>query len=276
MGNLQQSFRKPFVEKTDFKLLYISASKYEGDWQSQPHTHHFTELFYILNGEGSFLIENGLIPVKKNDLIIVNPHIEHTEKSVGKQPLEYIVFGVEGLSFTFKDEKTARDYAVFNYRQEKNKLLSLLHIMLEEIEKKEYNYELVCHHLLDVLVLFITRSQNLVITPTLTSKMPKECGLMKRYLDVNYADNITLDSLADLTHMNKFYLVHSFTKVTGMSPITYLTKKRIEAAMNLLTDTDHSIAQVASGVGFSSQSYFSQIFKKETGKTPNQYRRENT
>ena len=36
-----------------FQLRYISISKYEGDWQSLPHTHHFSELFYVLRGEGA-------------------------------------------------------------------------------------------------------------------------------------------------------------------------------------------------------------------------------
>ena len=39
-----------------FQLRYISISKYEGDWQSLPHTHHFSELFYVLRGEGAFYI----------------------------------------------------------------------------------------------------------------------------------------------------------------------------------------------------------------------------
>ena len=41
--------------REDFQLRYISISKYEGDWQSLPHTHQFSELFYVLSGEGSLL-----------------------------------------------------------------------------------------------------------------------------------------------------------------------------------------------------------------------------
>ena len=40
--------------REDFQLRYISISKYEGDWQSLPHTHQFSELFYVLSGEGAF------------------------------------------------------------------------------------------------------------------------------------------------------------------------------------------------------------------------------
>ena len=84
-----------------FQLRYISISKYEGDWQSLPHTHHFSELFYVLRGEGAFYIENEKVPVKTDDLVIINPYVEHTEKTLPNDPMEYIVFGVEGLAFSF-------------------------------------------------------------------------------------------------------------------------------------------------------------------------------
>ena len=87
-------------------------------------------------------------------------------------------------------------------------------------------------------------------------------------------ENITLDLLAELTHMNKFYLVHSFTKYTGLSPINYLTQKRIQISMQLLASTNYSISQIASNVGFSSQSYMNSVFREEFDKTPRQFREE--
>ena len=64
-----------------FQLRYISISKYEGDWQSLPHTHHFSELFYVLRGEGAFYIENEKVPVKTDDLVIINPCLLYTSPS---------------------------------------------------------------------------------------------------------------------------------------------------------------------------------------------------
>ena len=78
--------------------------------------------------------------------------------------------------------------------------------------------------------------------------------------------------LASLSHMNKYYLVHAFTKCIGISPITYLLQKRIQEGKSLLESTSYSISQISAALGFSSQSYFSQAFKKATGKTPVQYR----
>lgn len=273
MSNERINLNVETLDKINFKLLYISTSKYEGDWQSLPHTHHFTELFYVISGNGKFLVENETHTVQENDLVIVNPHIEHTEMSLNAKPLEYIVFGVEGLSFSFGESGIIKGYGFFNYAANKTQLLNFSQIMLKEVSDKKNGYELICHDILEVLLVYISRSYSLGIVASDASPMPKECALAKRYLDANYAQNITLDSLAKAAHINKYYLSHSFTTFLGMSPINYLIQKRLEVARELLTSTNHSIAQIASSAGFASQSYFSQIFKKSMGLTPNQYRK---
>ena len=106
--------------------------------------------------------------------------------------------------------------------------------------------------------------------------MTKECAQIKEYLDTNYAEHITLETLTSLTHMNKYYMAHSFTKFTGMSPIQYLNRRRLETACQLLRDTDYSVSDISSQTGFSSQSYFTQIFRKFYGITPIKYRQIHT
>ena len=257
-----------------FQLRYISISKYEGDWQSLPHTHHFSELFYVLHGEGAFYIENEKVPVKTDDLVIINPYVEHTEKTLPNDPMEYIVFGVEGLAFSFSGagQDNPKGYSFYSYGSDKKQFINFAQLMMQEFRDKLPGFEQVCHGLLQVLLVYISRKQNLSVISDSSFQLSKECALAKRYIDSNYSQNITLDSLAEITHINKFYLAHSFTECVGQSPINYLTDRRLEACKELLVSSNLSVAQVATSVGFSSQSYFSQIFRKKTGMTPRQYR----
>lgn len=275
MSNERLNFDKNLevIHKLNFRLLYASTSKYEGDWQSLPHTHHFTELFYVVSGRGQFLVEDQLITVKENDMIIVNPNVEHTEKSMGKSPLEYIVFGVEGLTFAFHINDQTLNYGYYNYSADKKHLLNVSQLILRELSEKKNGYETVCRDILEVLLIYIARNEQIGIVASDSLRMPRECAIVKRYLDSNYARNITLDTLAESTHISKFYLSHTFSRYLGMSPINYLIHRRLQEARDLLTKTDYSIAQIASSVGFSSQSYFSQIFHKFAGMSPNQYRK---
>ena len=114
-----------------FQLRYISISKYEGDWQSLPHTHHFSELFYVLRGEGAFYIENEKVPVKTDDLVIINPYVEHTEKTLPNDPMEYIVFGVEGLAFSFSGagQDNPKGYSFYSYGSDKKQFINFAQLM---------------------------------------------------------------------------------------------------------------------------------------------------
>lgn len=282
MGNTRHTIEN--VTHTSFdnvNLLYISTSKYEGDWQSILHSHTFSELFYVVNGKGTFIANGVEFPIQANDLIIVNPHIEHTEKSFKKDPLDYIVLGVENLSFVFDDlndklpeSMKAISKHVHKFSIKSSNFYAYLNIMLEEITEKQENYDEVCHNLLEVLLICLLRNENIKMVESTSTILKKECFQIKDYIDAHYYEDITLDDLAKLTHLNKFYVAHAFTKNIGMSPINYLLQRRIEEGKSLLISSTLSVADISSSLGFSSQSYFSQAFKKMTGISPRQYRME--
>lgn len=276
MSNEMVSISSSAGSRSDFQLRYISISKYEGDWHSLPHTHQFTELFYVLHGEGVFYIENEKVPVKTDDLIIINPNVEHTEKTFPNNPMEYIVFGVERLAFSFteQDQAYGRGYSFYSYGSDKNQFINFAQLMMHEFQDKKPGFEKVCHGLLEVLLVYISRKQKLSVISESSFQLSKECAIAKRYIDTNYAQDITLDSLAEITHINKFYLAHSFTECIGQSPISYLTERRLAACKELLSSSNLSVTQIATSAGFSSQSYFSQIFNKKVGMSPRQYRKQ--
>ena len=176
MGNERFNFDKniEMLDKLNFKLLYASTSKYEGDWQSLPHTHHFTELFYVISGQGNFLIEDQLITVRENDLVIINPNVEHTEKSLDSSPLEYIVFGVEGLTFQFGSKAAPASYGHYNYSSDKKHLLNFSQLMIREITEKRSGYERVCHAILEVLIIYITRNEQMGLLSLESARIPKD------------------------------------------------------------------------------------------------------
>lgn len=264
------------------RLLYVSTAKYEGDWQSIPHSHPFSELFYVVNGVGTFVAEDSEFPVGKNDMVIINPQVQHTERSLPDTPLDYIALGIENLSFSFADIASAQDGlsmqtcsgAVYKYTMQSPNVYAYLNIMLEEISTKKENYETVCQNLLEILLICMLRNDHLSIVQEDQNLLNRECAQIKNYLDANYAENISLDTLAALTHMNKYYMAHAFTKYAGLSPINYLLRRRIQEAKSLLESTAYSVSQISDMLGFSSQSYFSQAFKRATGKTPVQFRGE--
>lgn len=269
MSNYHYSIKASGISKLNIKLLSVSTSKAEDDWKSIPHTHPFTELFFVTAGNGFFLCEQDRHPIKSGDLIITPPYTEHTEQSGKTHPLEYFVLGIDKISFLGSNQSPVQILQNFG---KDSAIPELLKQILLEAKTEQYASDIICQNLLEILLLKIIRSRKLIPISITSVKMTKECAQIKQFIDKNYAQRITLDTLTGFTHMNKYYLVHSFTKYTGMSPIQYLNKRRLESACYLLTSFNYSISDIASMTGFSSQSYFTQAFRKTYGTTPVKYR----
>ena len=253
------------------RLLYISYSKYENDWKSLKHLHPFSEIFYVIGGIGKFTIENETFDVKTDDMIIVNPNVYHHEDSEGDNPLEYVVLGVGDFSFALDGQNQSFVYQSFE--KDNDDIQYYIMNLLIECENKELGYETVCQKLLDLFLLKIIRKMRVSLESSNFQKpIKREIRMICYYIDENYGENITLESLADYMKMNKYYMAHEFKKEMGISPINYLIERRIRECKSLLTTTSLSISEISETVGFSSQSYFSQIFKKATGMTPKKSR----
>ena len=262
------------VDRKATKLLYVSTAKYGGDWHSMMHTHACTEIFYVVGGKGQFKIEERIRGVEVDDMVIVNPNVEHTEVSLNASPLEYIVMGVEGLEFSAGEDGDDR-YCVVNFRNGREDVLHTLRSLLREIETKGTGYEIVCQDFLEVLLIRLMRRTDFSLTPAPPRKRgSKECAAVRRYIDGHFKENITLDQLSELAHVNKYYMVHAISKEFGISPINYLISRRIEESRQLLSGTDHSLSQISHMLGFSSPSYFSQSFRKIEGVSPMEYRKQ--
>lgn len=262
------------IPKKEVRLLSMSLCRDDKDWTSVFHTHHFTELFFVLEGKGNFLFREETHEIEAGDLIIIPPYIEHTEQSIPDMPLKYYVLGIDGV--TFQTPKRSGSVQIFCNFNNEFLIADLFAQIYYEVKNSLHGTEVICQNLLEILIIRIIRSQHLIPVPISSTRMTKECARIKEYLDTNYAEHITLDTLTGLTHMNKYYMAHSFTKFTGLSPIQYLNQRRMEAACHLLKNTDYSVSNIASATGFSSQSYFTQMFRKHLNTTPIKYRQANT
>lgn len=98
--------------------------------------------------------------------------------------------------------------------------------------------------------------------------------IVKQYIEDNYnREELTLQDVADYTHLSPQHLSRIFRKEMGITFIDYLTKVRIRKAIDLLFEEDLKMYEIAEKVGYTTQHYFSNVFKKITGVSPAEYRK---
>lgn len=123
-----------------------------------------------------------------------------------------------------------------------------------------------------VVEAFIREAER-AIGETNTSVNPNMDRLLE-YIQDHYADPITLTGVARQFHFNASYLSSYFASYNGEGFSEYLNKIRLEKAMELLLTTELTISEISASVGYSDQSYFTKVFKKQTGISPSQFRRQ--
>ncbi len=103
-------------------------------------------------------------------------------------------------------------------------------------------------------------------------RIPSFVWQARAYMTKHYAEKVTLDKLATLFSIDKFYLQKLYTLHFGLSPNEYLITTRMHRAKEALCATELSVGEIAERVGMGSASYFVRQFKKREGITPARYR----
>ncbi len=144
--------------------------------------------------------------------------------------------------------------------------------LLEVAARKDKTAELQCSKLItDVLTLCFTvpLKQELAAQTGAVGKLQS----IKEYIDIHFAEKISLDDLSEQFFLSKFHLSREFKRVYGTTVGNYVLGQRITYAKELLRFSDKSIEAIADACGIMDTSYFNKVFKKSEGISPSQYRR---
>lgn len=148
-------------------------------------------------------------------------------------------------------------------------------LVKESMNKKDKNVPYIYENAssLLILVLITLFRAKPEAFPMPTKDMDSIIYKVKEYIDNNYTEEITVNSLSEQFFISQSYLSQNFKQLTGYSPKKYIMLCRIAAARSLLYKTDMPINDIAMYVGFNDTSHFIRYFKKETGETPFQFRK---
>jgi len=147
------------------------------------------------------------------------------------------------------------------------KLLGLNYNFISELSQMD-DIDKICYWLVKVLDTFMD-----TVYETRNVRNARSLGEALKYIRENYHKNLTLENVAQQIYISPYYLSHMFREELGITFVEYLTMVRMEEAKRLLADPALSVVAIASQVGYEDASYFSKVFKRYVGMSPNRYRR---
>lgn len=257
-------------KQTPFYVFDIKKASYDVNWHSTLHSHSFHELFYCIDGEGAFLTNYGEQKITKNNLIIVNPYIEHTEYSVEDVPLEYIVIGFRGPEINLPNH--AFDNGLFFFDDQRLDFSPYLKEIITICRDNTHYSSTIVQYLFNAIIFKIHSITNNSMKNQAPLALSVNVTLAKNFIDNHFSKNISLTEIENRTHLSKYHLSRQFKKELDLSPIDYLYSVRFLHAKELLESTNLTVVQIAHNVGFKSANHFSEKFKREFLQTPIAYR----
>lgn len=255
---------------SNFHCRAYSRYRYKKGFKGLYHSHAYSEIFFITDGNGFFHLRDKKVPIQRGTIIFNNSNVQHAESSHPDSELECVMLSVDNFMFSFPQENKGEETFFLNFSKEYDKIFDYIVKIEWEASKKEPLWQTALQVHVNGFILYLLRSSHLLALPTETQKKPNPMSKVHLYLTANFEEDITLDKLADMFCMNKYYMAHAFKNTYGNSIIQTLNQIRCRQARNLLQTTDHSINNIATSVGYNSSSYFSKIYQQFYNETPSQ------
>lgn len=228
------------------------------------------QLIIVSKGQAIFKYNGDDILLNSGEMIIIPPNVRNEYRYSDPIDAIWIHFSGSGVNKILQsyDMEPFVNYGISNAGH----FILYAEKIIKEFQLKKVGYMNNCNgYLLNILTLAKRRidleiySDNKNSTPDLTFIVDE--------MQTNFSDKKGIEDYAKMCNISVSRFTHLFTEKFGISPYKFLLKIRINQAKYLLTETNISISDIAKSIGYEDPFYFSRIFKKTVGVSPNLYRK---
>jgi len=251
-----------------------------------PHWHEHMEFLFFQRGEASISCSSSAIPVKAGDLIVVNSNELHSGVSLSDDLLYYAVIADISLLYSQSADAVQTKFMapitqnrlLFRSKIESDEAVqSCMRSLIEEMERREFGYELSIKSCLYRLLAILVRGH---VANVLTAHdyEARTAGLERlspvlAYIETHYGEPLSVDLLARQTGLSRYHFSRLFKQLTGRTIMEYVNLTRINKAEALLLGTALTVSEIAAATGFNDLYYFSKTFKKYKNVPPSELRK---
>jgi len=249
------------------------------------HIHPYHEVFYLLSGECASFIDHNIYKFEKGDLVVVPAGCLHRTIYTGSGVHERVVVSFRTDITDWIAEQVGRDHVdecmqpgvIRIPEKRRDYVVNLLDkLMFEKSAPDALSAGFIKVGLVE-LTLFMMRCKkyedNVIREIDVDNRIIQEVAT---YIYDHYAENLSLDVVAEKFNLSRSYLSKKFKTSTGFGFKEYIINVRIQRACTLLLETNKSITDIAFECGFNDSNYFGDAFRKAKGVSPHKYRKNET
>ncbi len=281
-----------YMIRTNYNEIEVGTDRQGKFYEMKnAHFHPVYEIYYLLSGTRKFFIESNIYNISKGDLVLINKNVMHQTAYSSDRLNErtYILFDDKHISkLVDKYGRSEIDdcfkQVVFPIPiQRREYVEGLIRQLNNEYKNKDEFSSSLMECYLSELVIFLVRYKRHILNDIKgidvfrnTLKLDscdESIQLAAKFIFENYSRNITLTEVAAGANMSSTYFSKKFKEITGFGFKEYLLNLRIKKACELLLETKCSITEIAYEAGFNDSNYFGDVFKKNKGISPLQYRK---
>ena len=247
------------------------------------HHHDFYEVYFFLSGKTQYIVEGRSYPLQPGDVLLIRPMELHQpvfdenpgsyERIVlwlNRELLERMGTENEPLDICFRNSQPGHANLLRPDETSRWMLKLLLELLIMETNSEEYAAgSSRLSYLAQVMVLLcrVSRQKPLEAEPKEATNVILRA---MDYINDHYAEDLSLDALANLFFISKYHLSREFTRITGTSVHRYIIQCRLMAAKQMMS-RGMSSSEVYQHCGFGDYSNFYRAFKSEYGTSPREF-----
>ena len=247
--------------------------------ERQFHGHDCYEIVYLVEGSAQFMLNQKRYGLRPGEIVVMNPMEWHAFD--GASDALFIHAYITGNFLQeFMQEEQITNVRFVNFLRNtlletseafqtiRNALLQLCLIQNEQVKFRKS----ACKQLWGNIALAML--QNLIQAEAdFKSQTKLNVSEVIRYIQAHITEGINLESLAKVFYLSPSYFSKLFSQETGISPVSYIRRIRLQLAIDRLTRTEESVIDIANSIGFNSLKTFETAFKSEFGTSPMRFRK---
>ncbi len=278
-GRAQRFDSRQCMKNKHFEVFHYREKRTEN---VDMHHHDFYEVYFLLNGRVSFLVEGESYILEPGDLLLINPQELHRAQIEPDTLYERMILWIDrnhlarlctedmDLTACFNREFPEHTNIIRPSKGSRVMLGELLEKLNAEFYSSAPGNEIYAQGL---LMQFMVELNRLSKSHTSKAMPPKEPDLISRvllYIGSHYCENISLASIAEEFYVSKYYLSHEFRRRIGTGVYQYIIFRRLMQARELMTE-GQSPGEVYQNCGFGDYANFYRAFKSEYGISPREF-----